>query len=92
MSIVKAVGSYVRFAARFCLLRTKFAVSTATLFGTFATAAYAQEAEGAAAGGGGKSWAIPWLIVFLALALGIFITLRPAGRETEIKRDPRMEL
>jgi hypothetical protein len=54
--------------------------------------AYAEDAPSGAAGGGGKSWAIPWLVVILVVALGIFITLRPSGREAEIKRDPRVEL
>jgi hypothetical protein len=64
---------------------------TVTIVGAGTIRAYAAEAE-AAAGGGGKSWAIPWLIVVLAVALGIFITLRPSGRESDIKRDSRAEL
>jgi hypothetical protein len=56
------------------------------------SAAYAQEATGGAPAEGGKSYGVPWLIIVLVVALGVFITLRPAGRASEIKRDPRAEL
>lgn len=57
-----------------------------------AATASAQAAAGGGATGGDKSYAIPYLIIVLVVALGLFITLRPAGRSTEIKRDPRSEL
>ena len=91
MSFVNAADD-VQCAGRSWLRWMKMAVAAVILVGLAASRVCAQDAEGAAAGGGGKSWAIPWLIVFLSLALGIFITLRPAGRETEVKRDPRIEL
>jgi hypothetical protein len=54
-----------------------------------ASAVYAGEA---AAGEGGKSYGPPWLVIVLVVALGVFITLRPAGRAAEIKRDLRGDL
>jgi hypothetical protein len=92
MNFIASMKLEVCSAARSCLRRLKTALSAAALVCAPVASAAAEDAAGAATGGGGKSWAIPWLIVFLTLALGIFITLRPSGRETEVKRDPRMEL
>lgn len=50
------------------------------------------QAEDAAAAEGGKSYGLPWLAIVLVVALGVFITLRPAGRAAEIKRDLRGDL
>jgi len=43
-------------------------------------------AEDAAAAGGEKTYAVGYLIVVLLVSLGMFITLRPSGRATEVKR------
>lgn len=72
------------------ILRLRAAVAVAVVSGVCHS--WALGAEEGAADSSGKSWAIPWLVVVLTLALGIFITLRPAGRESEIKRDRRAEL
>jgi hypothetical protein len=72
-------------------LRGRAAIAAALIVLIAVPTACAQAAEGAPAEGG-KSWAIPWLIVVLGVALGLFITLRPAGRAAEIKRDLRADL
>lgn len=89
---IRAAMRVLQSASGPLLARLATVCVVAISMGSLASSAFAEEAEAGATGGGGKSWAIPWLIVVLALALGIFITLRPAGRATEIKRDSRVEL
>ena len=77
---------------RILISRLRFIVAVALVVAAGAVDAIAEEASSGVPAGGGKSWAIPWLIVVLAVALGVFITLRPSGREAEIKRDMRPDL
>lgn len=62
------------------------------ILATQVTAAYAQSTAAGPAAGGDKSYGIPWLIIVVVAALGLFITLRPAGRSAEIRRDARADL
>jgi fatty acid desaturase len=67
------------------LMWLRFAIVAVLAWSLTATLAVAATAPGGP-GGGDKSYVIPYMLVILAMALGLMIVCRSSNRSSELKR------